>query len=67
MNSSNILYDIKFNAISALKPSPTERTFLGLHHTGREFNPTADSFLLASSGVEKLETIAFVLSKGLFP
>lgn len=62
VNSSNIVLDSKFNAISALKPSPTLNTFRGLHHTGIEFNPTALSLKLASSGVLKLDTIALVES-----
>ena len=51
-----------FRARSALNPSPTDNTFLGLHHTGIEFKPTADNFSDASTGVEKLETMALAES-----
>jgi len=38
-----------------------DNTFLGLHQTGKLFNPTAVNFSIPSSGVEKLEIIAFSL------
>jgi hypothetical protein len=62
VNSSKIVLDLRFNAISALNPSPTLNTFLGLHQTGIEFNPTALNLNDASSGVSKFDTIALVLS-----
>ena len=65
VNSSNITFDSRLSAISALNPSPTDSTFLGRHHTGIELSPTADNLCVASFGVLKLEIIAFELSYSL--